>query len=229
MNPQDSINLDGKLAYLGPKGVEWKPLSEIALLSLLPEPETKSRPLKDDEKNKLSQNRQHVNDTLLKSLQMPNLSFFAGSGTSLAEVNGPSMWNLWERSMLESSDEDEKRLKKDAQETMEKVKYTDNKNPNIEHFLSQCDAYLMFNEDKDVERFLNMVKEVILHECSTFLESSESDISSYHSLMQKLARRRVRDPRLKVFTTNYDMCFETAASDLGMMIVDGFSYTRKRK
>jgi hypothetical protein len=44
-----------------------------------------------------------------------------------------------------------------------------------------------------------------------------------------MARRRVRDPRLKIFTTNYDMCFETAASNLGMVVLDGFSSTRKRR
>lgn len=61
------------------------------------------------------------------------------------------------------------------------------------------------------------------------LSCGNSDISAYTLVLRKLARRRTRDPRLKVFTTNYDMCFETASSDLGMMVVDGFSYTRKRR
>ncbi|HAF7359100.1 TPA: hypothetical protein G9X35_004291, partial [Salmonella enterica subsp. enterica serovar Java] len=56
-----------------------------------------------------------------------------------------------------------------------------------------------------------------------------SDLSSYVSLLQKMGRRRVRDPRLKVFTTNYDLTFETAASELGMMVVDGLSYTGVRR
>lgn len=232
MNNQELPNIDGKLAYLKPRSDKWDSLCEASFLALIPEPE--ARALNEEEKSKVEQNKQHINDVLLKSLQLPNLSFFAGSGTSLAEVNGPSMWDLWQKSMLKSpiadkADDDFGKLTTEASATLDKVKYTELERPNIEHFLSQCDAYLLFNEDEEVDTFLNQVKKTILHECSSFIDTEQSDISCYQSLLQKLARRRVRDPRLKVFTTNYDMCFETAASDLGMMIVDGFSYTRNRK
>lgn len=232
MNNQEVPNIDGKLAYLKPRSDKWDSLCEESFLALIPEPE--ARALNEEEKSKVEQNKQHINDVLLKSLQLPNLSFFAGSGTSLAEVNGPSMWDLWQKSMLKSpnadkEDDDFGKFATEASATLDKVKYTELEHPNIEHFLSQCDAYLLFNEDEEVDSFLNQVKKNILHECSSFIDTEQSDISCYQSLLQKLARRRVRDPRLKVFTTNYDMCFETAASDLGMMIVDGFSYTRNRK
>lgn len=234
MNNQKLFNIDGKLAYLKPKGNKWEALSEDSFLALLQDCGQKSRELTEEENSNLFQNRQYLNDALLKALQLPNLFFFAGSGTSLAEVHGPSMSDLWQKSMLKSpaaakSDKDFGVLTEEAQSTIYKVKYSGLENPNIEHFLSQCDAYLLFNDDEKVEGFLNQVKKTILHECSSFIDKDESDISCYQNLLQKLARRRVRDPRLKVFTTNYDMCFETAASDLGMMMVDGFSYTRNRK
>lgn len=234
MNNQDLPNIDGKLAYLKPEGKKWEALSEGSFLALVQDFGQEARELSEEEKIKLGQNRQYLNDTLLKALQLPNLFFFAGSGTSLAEVQGPSMRDLWQKSMLKSpdageSDKDFGVLTEEAQATIDKVRYSELENPNIEHFLSQCDAYLLFNEDEEVESFLNQVKKTILHECSSFIDTEKSDISCYQNLLQKLARRRVRDPRLKVFTTNYDMCFETAASDLGMMIVDGFSYTRNRK
>ncbi|RWU17260.1 SIR2 family protein [Pseudomonas alkylphenolica] len=120
-------------------------------------------------------------------------------------------------------------LTQQARQVMEAVRYLETTNPNIEHFLSQCDAYLAFNDDATVKVFVSDVKAVILDACSAFLRAPAADISAYRQLLQKLARRRVRDPRLKVFTTNYDMCFETAASDLGMMTIDGFSYTRRRR
>lgn len=229
MSSQDFTNIDGKLAYLKPKSEKWFPLSEEAALSLFSESGLENRSLTEEEQRELSQNQQYMNDTLLKSLQLPNLSVFAGSGTSLGEVNGPSMWDLWKKSMLEEPYADNGKLKISSVAVMDKVKYSELENPNIEHFLSQCDAYLLFNQDQAVEDFLNQVKETILQECSSFITLEKSDISCYQRLLQTLARRRVRDPRLKVFTTNYDMCFETAASDLGMMIVDGFSYTRNRK
>lgn len=234
MEIKDIVNLDGKLAYLKPKSSTWQPLSNISLLLLNDPSENEIRALNEDEKQKLAQTEQHLNEMLLKSLQLPNLIFFAGSGTSLVEVNGPSMWDLWRKSMwvdhssMEGQDSFQK-IDEEAKIVMDMVRYTEEVNPNIEHFLSQCDAYLLFNEDNVVHTFLNKVKKIILHECSSFIELPTSDISAYESLLQKLARRRVRDPRLKVFTTNYDMCFETAASNLGMMVVDGFSYTRKRR
>jgi len=33
---------------------------------------------------------------------------------------------------------------------------------------------------------------------------------------------------LKVFTTNYDICFETAAADQGLVVIDGFSFAQPR-
>ncbi|BCE01676.1 SIR2 family protein [Marinicellulosiphila megalodicopiae] len=234
METEKDINLECDLAFLKPGTTNWQALTDGTLL-FLKEPKLEAtRELDSDEKNQVKKNKQHLNDILLKSLQLPNLSFFAGSGTSLGEVGGPSMWDLWEKAMLEVNFIDDaignKRITKDAQEVLDLVKYSEMQNPNIEHFLSKCDAYLSFNEDDQiVSAFLNKVKKIILDECSSFLSSQTNDISAYQSLLQKLARRRVRDPRLKVFTTNYDMCFETAASNLGMMVVDGFSYTRTRR
>jgi hypothetical protein len=232
MNTQKLANLDGQLIYLKPRCQDWDPLTEESLLLLKG---SEGKQLSEEEKKQLTLAKQQVNDVLLRALQLPNLSFFAGSGTSLAEVKGPSMFDLWRKSMwlepdCEEESENFKALKMEAQSVMDNVRYSENEKPNIEHFLSQCDAYLLFNtEDESVKTFVNSVKKTILYECSSFIEHQNSDISAYESLLQKMARRRVRDPRLKVFTTNYDMCFETAASNLGMMIVDGFSYTRKRR
>ncbi len=234
-------NMDGKLSFLKPKDPNWQALTEESYLLLNDDVKPLQGPgvgphcpLSEDAKKKLALNKQYLNDTLLKSLQLPNLVFFAGSGTSLAEVKGPSMWDLWCKSIFinpqaKIGEKDFMKQTPEAISVLATVKYTETKNPNIEHLLSQCDAFLLFNEDKIVENFLHFVKKIILDECSSFIEGPDSDISVYRNLLQKLARRRVRDPRLKVFTTNYDMCFETAASELGMMVVDGFSYTRKRR
>jgi hypothetical protein len=70
--------------------------------------------------------------------------------------------------------------------------------PNIEEFLSRCDAFLQVNKDTDVSNFVGDCKKVIL------------------------------DPRLKIFTTNYDLCFERAAGDLGLVVIDGFSFMQLR-
>lgn len=236
MATQDNPNLDGVLCYLKPGTRKWAPLDELAFISLYgAEMELDlDAALSPEHLKWLADSKQYVNDMLSAALQLPNLSFFAGSGTSLGEVGGPSMWDLWRLSMWDNPDSKEDdaewaQLSDAAIDVCDKVGYRERENPNIEHFLSLCDAYLMFNDDDAVRRLVIDTKTVILDACSKFLELSENDISSYLGLLQKLARRRVRDPRLKVFTTNYDMCFETASSELGMMLVDGFSYTRNRR
>lgn len=209
-------NRTGLQAYLPPGG-EWSPLNDHAYTILNGEPPT--------EPNQTAQHRSALADMFANALQVPNLGFLAGSGTSLGPVGGPSMGHLWSQAMCEPASGT---LTQAAASVMGKVRYP-NGSTNIEHFLSQCDAYLSFNDDLQVRNFVSEVKAMILDACSTFLQTPQSDISAYRHLLQKLARRRVRDPRLKVFTTNYDMCFETAASDLGMVAIDGFSYTRRRR
>ncbi|HHT8992372.1 TPA: SIR2 family protein [Burkholderia cenocepacia] len=215
-------NYSGQLAYQRPGDERWLPQSESAFKVI-----HGVDSLDQQAVDRLASNRQILSDLLSGALQYTNLGFFAGSGTSLGAAGGPSMWQLWVAAMCRDSTGGE--LTPEAQQVCESIHYTERDRPNIEHFLSQCDAYLAFNADSVVEAFVVSVKKKILDLCTAFLKSERSDISAYRYLLKKLARRRVRDPRLKVFTTNYDMCFETAASDLGMMVVDGFSYTRRRR
>lgn len=208
----------GQQAYLPPGATNWLPLTvEACALLRVDEAEPESL---------VRSSRAALADMFSSALQVPNLGFFAGSGTSLGDAGGPSMWKLWQDAMCQSGTNT---LTPRAEEVAGAVRYAERANPNIEHFLSQCDAYLAFNDDPAVSSFVAEVKALILTLCSGFITLPTSDISAYRDLLQKLARRRVRDPRLKVFTTNYDMCFETAASELGMIAIDGFSYTRKRR
>jgi len=222
--PPDPLHDDynGQLAYLPPGNLEWLPITEDAYKLF-----TGSEEIDQGALQRIKGNQSALSELFASALQVPNLGFFAGSGTSLGPVNGPSMWRLWTEAMC--SDPKGERLTEPATAVCEVVQYTEMHSPNIEHFLSQCDAFLAFNQNEMVENFVRQVKALILRLCTNFLSQPGSDITCYRHLLQKLARRRVRDPRLKVFTTNYDMCFETAASDLGMVVVDGLSYTRKRR
>lgn len=212
----------GLQAYRRPGEIKWLPLTDEAHLAFhaLTEVDELAR-------DAIRCHRSAITELLSASLQYSNVGFFAGSGTSLGAVNGPSMQQLWAAAMCTPGTGSE--LTNAAKEICDRVRYSEHVSPNIEHFLSQCDAYLSFNQDVKTQTFVIEIKAKILDLCSNFLNNPGSDISAYRHILQKLARRRVRDPRLKIFTTNYDMSFETAASDLGMMVVDGFSYTRKRR
>jgi hypothetical protein len=141
----------------------------------------------------------------------------AGSGTSLGE-NGPSMKKLW----LSVA------ALPDFAEIKALVKYAPDED--IESFLSQCHnagPYLAETEKKKVETFVTDAERVIYTECSGFLSDTQR-LSNHENLLRKLTRRRGNLPRPMVITTNYDRCFEFAASYLGLTVVDGFSYSQPR-
>ncbi|WP_222432859.1 SIR2 family protein [Caenimonas sedimenti] len=100
---------------------------------------------------------------------------------------------------------------------------------NIEGLLSRCEAFLQVNASPNVKKFVESARKSILEECSGFLgPDSDSQLAAHRTFLHKLSRRRTRDSRLKVFTTNYDVCFESAASKQGLIPVDGFSFTQPR-
>ena len=172
----------------------------------------------DAQKAKARENKDELKTMLLASLQMQHLLVLAGSGCSLS-AGGPSMQALWNGAVGENPTAE-------AKATAAKVHH-DLESPNIEAFLSRIEAYLQVNTDKGVTAFLNSSKQVILQRCSAFLKPEE--LVAHMTFLHRLSRRRVRDQRLRVFTTNYDLCFERAASALGGVALDGFSFAAPRR
>ncbi len=164
-----------------------------------------------------------LSNFLLASLQMQNLLVLAGSGTSF-EVGGPSMAQLWKKCVGEPVTEDAKRV-------FETVKYGNNAGQeNIEDLLSRCDAHLVVNpSDEPIATFRTESIGKILAECRAAGSRDEHDFTAHREFLRRLARRRARDPRVKLFTTNYDLCFEKSASDLGLVALDGFSFFEPRR
>lgn len=173
-----------------------------------------------DQQEKTRPYRDELKETLLTSLQMQHIVVLAGSGTSLGPVGGPSMKDLWNNAIGEPP-------KKEATNTAKKVNYDlSTLVPNIEDFLSKAEAYLQVDNDADVKAFVDSCKQVILEMCSKFLDLKK--LEAHKTFLHRLSRRRVRDPRLKLFTTNYDLCFEQAANALGGVVIDGFSFSPPR-
>jgi hypothetical protein len=97
---------------------------------------------------------------------------------------------------------------------------------NIEKLLTQCKLYVELFEGppKDaVSTFINDAEAAISSRVNFLKE--DTDLSAHMMLLQKIARRGLRKPRAKVFTTNYDLCFEWAARGLRFTVVDGFSHS----
>lgn len=162
--------------------------------------------------------KEEMKNTLLASLQMQHPVVLAGSGCSRS-AGGPSMLDLWNCAVGEEPTEVAKR-------TANKVNHN-LADKDIEAFLSRVEAFLQVNDEQAISDFLKSSKQVILDQCSNFLDPGK--LKDHETFLHRLSRRRVRDQRLKVFTTNYDLCFERAAAALGGVALDGFSFTAPRR
>jgi len=172
----------------------------------------------DEQKNDLID----LKTKLKTALQMPNIMVLAGSGTSLGKVKGPSMSNLWTSCIEDPS------RKTDTDKIIAQIEYDLSKpnNKNIEEFLSYCEAYQQIKECPELKDFLIKSKEIILDKCK--FDKPSSDLFAHMEFIKKLARRKSKDNRIKIFTTNYDTCFEEAAGKLGITIIDGFTFSSPR-
>ena len=165
--------------------------------------------------------RERLSSYLVSSLQMQHVLVLAGSGTSVA-AGGPKMSDLWRDAV------DPDRFP-DIANIFNAVGYgTLPDENNIEELLSRCDAFLQLSNNATVTKFLNLTIEMILAACR-MPHSTMDGLQSHREFLRKLARRRVRDSRLKVFTTNYDLCFDKAAGALGIVPIDGFSFAHPRR
>lgn len=192
-------------AFRAPGAADWREL--VAEDAADEAKQEEARKAKDELKN-----------VLLASLQMQHLVVLAGSGASQS-AGGPSMQDLWNGAVGEAPTADAKR-------TAGKVNH-DLMDRNIETLLSRVEAFLQVSQDENVSSFLDASKQVILDRCSTFLDPAK--LETHKTFLHRLSRRRVRDQRLRVFTTNYDLCFEMAAAELGGVALDGFSFTAPRR
>lgn len=99
---------------------------------------------------------------------------------------------------------------------------------NIERLLTLCKLYLELHEKADddeskrIKDFVRDAENAILSRVN-FIDS-DTLLDAHSSLITKIGRRGVRKPRAKLFTTNYDLCFEEAARRHRFTIIDGFSH-----
>jgi hypothetical protein len=99
---------------------------------------------------------------------------------------------------------------------------------NIERLLTLCKLYLELHEkaaddvSKRTKDFVRDAENAILSRVN-FVDS-DTLLDAHSALITKIGRRGVRKPRAKLFTTNYDLCFEEAARRHRFTIIDGFSH-----
>ena len=93
----------------------------------------------------------------------------------------------------------------------------------IESFLSYAIQYEAINKNTKLAEFIGGVKRAIRQACTLTLSGR-----AHEEMMRKLTARKSTLPRVEIFTTNYDTLFEQAARNAGTIIIDGFSFWRRR-
>lgn len=152
------------------------------------------------------------------ALNAENLIILTGLGTSLGiqGVNGrsaPTMGDLWaEIGRLDEFS--------GIQDSVSPVLLQEK---NIEHLLSEVHARLDLDPDhQELAAFLKAAEEIILTSCS--FVHTDSDLQTHQLFLRKIGRRSQRLQRTKLFTTNYDLAFETAAARSRFHLIDGFGF-----
>ncbi|MCS6232554.1 SIR2 family protein [Shewanella baltica] len=177
-----------------------------------------------------------------KVLDVDNLLVLAGSGVSLTFNSissdgisyppvAPSMWDLWHKCQVHDTAVFNQVLELVKYDKLQKSREQDDSAKlDIELLLSICDSTLalggLSSEDEAlVASFLKSAKTVIL-QATDFTEIIPLDKWKAHNkFIRTVARRSAKQQRLKLFTTNYDLAFENAASNTGLIVIDGFEYS----
>jgi hypothetical protein len=170
-----------------------------------------------------------IDGFLLNGLNATNLLLLTGAGSSFCVANAtisklkvkkaPGLTDLWNAA-------------KDAMgaAAFDKVLGiipNGTKITEIEKLLTQCKLYVALYGDSDangkfVADFIRKAEDAILARVD-FVDA-ETDLVAHQGILRKLARRGVRKPRTKLFTTNYDLAFEYAARLQRFVVIDGFSH-----
>lgn len=104
----------------------------------------------------------------------------------------------------------------------------------------------LFYKEKDIEGLLSYIilyeklngeiinEQVVLREALELKIAEACRLELQHhaphkDFLNKITARKPNDPRVQLFTTNYDLLFEQAAIEGGFVVIDGFSFTQPRK
>lgn len=156
-----------------------------------------------------------------------NIAVLTAAGTSMenGKNTGKTRKELWEsykaeiNAIQEVLTQNEGFLKEHCLEIV--------KAQNIEDFLSFTILYEKLNGPiiKDGKELRLLLEKKIADACRLKLD----DENRHHQdFLRKLTARKPGDPRVQLYTTNYDTLFEQAATRLNYTLIDGFSFSYPR-
>lgn len=172
---------------------------------------------------------EQIQRSLSEVIRCQHLVVLSGLGTSLCLMDdsvppkrmAPTMPDLWQR-VKDAYDPEDKGL---WAKLLDSVRHTIS-SENIEELLSACkiaENFLRDEELKKLQEFI-LLAEKEIRAAVNFLKNTDS-LPVHSAFLQRIARRSSGKGRAKIFTTNYDLCFERAAKDGRFVVIDGFSPT----
>jgi hypothetical protein len=183
----------------------------------------------DEKKPERDEATEQIQRALSEVIRCQNLVVLSGLGTSLCVIDtsippkrkAPTMPDLWRR-VKSAYDPNDKGL---WAKLLDEVRHADG-SENIEELLSECKVAETFFRKAaltGLQKFIALAEKEI-RAAVNFL--TEGDALPVHgAFLQRIARRSAGKSRAKIFTTNYDLCFEHAAKDGRFVVIDGFSPT----
>jgi hypothetical protein len=168
------------------------------------------------------------------AVRAQNLVILAGLGTSLCVTKSgstiaPTMGDLLTHTKTKfgNLDDDDAKYQKTGGRWSHFLKLANValESNDLEYILSRAKVasdFLLGSQAQEISELL-AVAEGVIRDKVDFL-TSDTDLSKHESFLRCVARRSARRSRVKLFTTNYDRCFEQAAQRSGFVVVDGFAF-----
>ncbi|HET7445699.1 MAG TPA: SIR2 family protein [Solirubrobacterales bacterium] len=167
-----------------------------------------------------------LNSKLEQMLGAERLMVLTGLGTSTgirvdgSASGGPGMTSLWTRAKAAAGDE-----QWDA--ALESAGWSSDFQDDIELLLSRCQMAHTLDSSTGLDQFIALCEAEIVAACDFISDSTPLPV--HESFLRRIARRPARLPRTQIFTTNYDLAFEVAASRTGFALIDGFSHVSPQR
>ena len=173
-------------------------------------------------KDRAEAEKQVFYDTFFRQ-PFKHLVILAAAGTSLGNGSnkGETRNGLWK-----SGRDTIKQLYKELLPCDNKLRRIAN-DKDIEAFLSHILLVEKISEEKasQLKPLREQLEKIIRNACQLELDSSNAP---HKTFLDKITARKASEPRVQLFTTNYDTLFEQAAQEGGYAVIDGFSFTSPR-
>jgi hypothetical protein len=167
-----------------------------------------------------------LNSRLEQMLGAERLMVLTGLGTSTgikidgSKDGGPGMATLWARAKEAAGEEQ-------WAKSLAAAGWSDDFPEDIELLLSRCQMAHTLNLTDELDQFIALCEREIVTACNFISDTTPLPI--HESFLRRIARRPARLPRTQIFTTNYDLAFEVAASRTGFALIDGFSHVSPQR